>query len=51
MIELRTLMMPRSAADWGIADNFPTLTTRNPTIRHRGHCAPFQSYSAHFGTR
>jgi hypothetical protein len=39
MIDLRTLMMRRSTADWGIGDNVLTLTTRNPTTGHRCHCA------------
>lgn len=51
MIDLRTLIMRRSASDWGIGDDFLTHTTRNPTTEHTGHCAPFRSYSAHFDTR
>jgi hypothetical protein len=51
MIDLGTLMMRRSTADWGIGDNVLTLTTRNPATGHRCHCVSLWSYSAYFGTR
>jgi hypothetical protein len=51
MIDLRTVKVRRSAVDGGIGDSFLTLTMRNATIRHGGHCMPLWSYSAYFDTR